>query len=394
MRRFHIASDEEIRRGETTDIYFVRTEKILKSKKLLNTAVVAEVTTGALPRGWDWGVLCGVDEEAYLFDKCPIDVDVMPEGSLFRPYDYNGVREPVMRIEGPYGAFCKLETPLLGLLCQASGIATAAARVKREAGEKIAINFGARRVHPAVAPLIGRAAFIGGLDGVSNLAAAKLIGISPTGTMPHSLVILIGDPRKAWKAFDEVVPKKVPRVALVDTYYDEKVEAIMAATDLKGKLWGVRLDTPGSRKGDFAQIIREVRWELDIRGHKDVKIFVSGGLDDEAVRELGKAGADGFGVGTWISSAPVINFAMDVVEKQGKAVAKRGKLGGKKQVWRCERCIVDIVLPEGNKAPACPRCGFEMIPMLRPLVRNGKVIAKLPKPKAIRKYVLEQLEKL
>ena len=114
----------------------------------------------------------------------------------------------------------------------------------------------------------------------------------------------------------------------------------------------------------------------------------------DPVRELGEAGADGFGVGTWVSSAPVIDFAMDVVEREGKLVAKRGKLGGKKQLWRCERCLIDIVLPDKGKAPTCPRCGFEMGPMLRPLIRNGKIVAELPDPKEIREYVLRQLEKL
>jgi hypothetical protein len=32
--------------------------------------------------------------------------------------------------------------------------------------------------------------------------------------------------------------------------------------------------------------------------------------------------------------------------------------------------------------------------MLKPLVRNGKIAAKLPKPNAIREYVLKQVERL
>ena len=87
-------------------------------------------------------------------------------------------------------------------------------------------------MHPGLTPLIGRAAYIGVLDGVSSLAAAKLLKVRPTGTMPHALIIVYGDQVKAWKAFDEVVSHDVPRIALVDTYYDEKVEAVMAAEAL------------------------------------------------------------------------------------------------------------------------------------------------------------------
>jgi nicotinate phosphoribosyltransferase len=391
---FHTATDAEIKRGDTTDVYFVRTEQVLEAKGLATTKVLAEITTGALPLDWPWAVISGVEEQVRLLEGKPVDVDAFPEGTLFRPRAVNGYRTPVMSVEGSYGSFCRYETPLLGLTCQSSGISTAAARIRKAAGDKPVINFGARRVHPCLSPLIGRAAYIGGLDGVSSLAAAKLLDLTPTGTMPHALIVLFGDQVEAWKAFDEVVPEDVSRIALVDTYCDEKTEAIMAVKALGEKLWGIRLDTPGSRKGDFAAIIREVRWELDIRGFHRVKIFVSGGLTDHTVAELDRAGADGFGVGTWISNAPVIDFAMDIVQKAGEPVAKRGKLGGKKQVWRCERCSIDLVLPYNASGPPCPTCASQTIPMLQPLMRNGKVVVKLPTTTEIRKYVIEQLNEV
>lgn len=394
MRRFHIATDDEIKKAETTDIYFVRTKQVLEAKNLQDVHVIAEITPGELPGGLPWGVLCGIEEEAHLFEGVPVDIYAMPEGSIFHYKDYFGVREPVMRIEGPYGKFCLYETPMLGLICQASGVATRAARVKKAAGEKLVVAFGIRRMHPALAPMLDRAAYIGGFDGISSLIGAKTAGVKPTGTMPHALIIVFGDQVQAWKAFDEVMPEDVPRVALVDTYYDEKIEAVMAAEALKDRLYAVRLDTPGSRKGDFAEIIREVRWELDVRGYKHVKIFVSGGLNEEKVKVLSEAGADAFGVGTYVSNAPTIDFAMDIVEIDGKICAKRGKLGGRKEVWRCVECLTDVVLPFDKPQPNCPKCGGKMEPMLKPLIKNGKIVAKLPSPKEIREYVLKQLEKV
>jgi len=394
MRLFHYASDEEIKRGETTDIYFSRTKEVLEAKKLSKIHAVAEVTAGELPNKWPWGVLCGIEEEAHLFEGYPIDVYAMPEGSIFYHMDYGGIREPVMTIEGPYGEYCLLETPLLGLVCQASGVATKAARIKKVAGEKTVIAFGIRRMHPALSPMLDRAAYIGGFDGVSSLKGAEIIGAKPIGTMPHALIVAFGDQVKAWKAFDEVMASDVPRVALVDTYFDEKIESIMAAEALKDRLEGVRLDTPGSRKGNFADIVKEVRWELDIRGYKKVKIFVSGGLDEESVKVMSEAGAEAFGVGTSVSNAPTIDFALDIIEINGKPVAKRGKLGGKKQVWRCPKCLVDTVLPFKEHSPRCPKCGGDTQAMLKPLIKGGKIVAKLPKPNEIREHVLEQLEKL
>ncbi|MGD8505630.1 MAG: nicotinate phosphoribosyltransferase [Candidatus Bathyarchaeota archaeon] len=394
MPIFHYATDEQIKKGETTDIYFVRTKQVLEAKKLTKVHAYAEVTPGTLPRGWQWGILCGIEEEAHLFEGCPVNVYAMPEGSVIYHEDCKGIREPIMYIEGPYGEFCLLETPLLGLLCQASGVATRAARVKKVAGKKQILAFGIRRMHPALSPMLDRAAYIGGCDGVSSLSGAKITGTKPMGTMPHALIIAFGDQAKAWKAFDEVMPSDVPRVALIDTYYDEKAEAIMAVEALKKQLEGVRLDTPSSRKGDFAQIVREIRWELDVRGYKHVKIFVSGGLDEESIGILSEAGVEAFGVGTAISNAPTVDFAMDIVEMKGKPVAKRGKLSGKKQVWRCPQCLTDVVQLFDLPMPKCPKCGSKTEPMLKTLIKNGKIVAKLPRPNAIRKYVLRQLERL
>jgi len=274
-----IADFATIKRGKTTDIYFERTTQVLQAKGLDKTHVVAEVTTGKLPRNWEWGAFCGVEEVARLLEGMPIDVYCLPEGTIFKPKDEKGYRVPVMFIEGPYGVFAEMETPLLGLICQSTGIATAAARLKKIAWEKLCLSFGVRRMHPALSPVIDRAAYIGGMDGVSCVESANRLGLEPMGTMPHALIIVFGDQIKAWQAFDEVLPEEVPRIVLIDTYSDEKAEAIMAAKALDDRLWGVRLDTPGSRRGNFVELIKEVRWELNIRGHNHVKIFISGGID-------------------------------------------------------------------------------------------------------------------
>src|SRR6185436_19119017 len=193
-----------------------------------------------------------------------VDVSAMDEGLVFEPY------QPVLRIEGTYVDWAKYETALLGLLCQASGIATKAARCKKAAGERQVISFGARRMHPSLAPMIERNAFIGGCDGVAVTKAAELIDADPMGTIPHALVLMVGDTVEALKAFHEVIEPKVRRVALIDTLQDEKFEAIRVAEALGKDLFAVRLDTPSSRRGDLYRIIEEVRWELNLRGFDHV----------------------------------------------------------------------------------------------------------------------------
>ncbi|MDW7971222.1 MAG: nicotinate phosphoribosyltransferase [Nitrososphaerota archaeon] len=392
LRRFHIATDEEIKSGLTSDIYYIRTKEIIE-KKNMNREVVAEISVGKLPRNWEWGVLCGIEELVYLYEGVSVDVFALPEGTIFPKRDINGIKVPLVEIIGRYGNFVSIETATLGFLCQASGVATAAARIKKLAKGKEVLAFGIRRMHPAISPMLDRAAYVGGFDGVSGILGAKLIGIKPAGTMPHTLILIFGDQASAWKAFDEVIDPSVPRIALVDTMWDEKYEGILAAETLKNKLNGIRLDTPGSRKGDFLEIIREVRWELNLRGYNHVKIYVSGGMDEKTVKTLAEGPVDGFGVGTWISNAPTIDFSMDIVEVEGKPISKRGKLSGRKKPWRCNSCYTWKVTPFNIDSIKCPNCGNDMIFMLRKYIEGGKIVGVLESPKEIREYVLKQLER-
>jgi len=148
---FDMASPEEIRAGKVSDVYFLRGREILLAEGE-NPNVVAEIRAGSLPREWPWGVLAGLDEAIDLLEGRGIDVEALPEGSVFY------AEEPVLTVTGPYLEFGILETALLGFLCQASGIATAAARCKLAAEGRPVYSFGARRMHPGISPMIERAA--------------------------------------------------------------------------------------------------------------------------------------------------------------------------------------------------------------------------------------------
>jgi nicotinate phosphoribosyltransferase len=385
-RAFHTATDPEIKAGDVSDVYFSRTIQILKAKGL-RQRVKAEIRLKSFPeKDWSFGVLAGIEEAAALLHGLPVDAWAMDEGTLFSPY------EPVLVVEGTYVDWAHYETALLGFLCQASGIATKAARCKRAAGERQVISFGARRMHPALAPMIERNAFIGGCDGVAVSKAAELIDADPMGTIPHALVLMFGDTVDAVKAFHEVVDAKVRRVALLDTLLDEKFEAIRVAEALGKDLYAVRLDTPSSRRGDFFRILEEVRWELDYRGFEHVKILASGGIDEYEILKLNSL-VDGYGVGTAIANAPVLSFALDIVEIEGKPFAKRGKQSGSKQVWRLPGEIRNAVLPAHTPAPRGAG-GQAAEPLLKPLVTRGRLVRDLPPPRAIRDYVLEQMAKV
>jgi nicotinate phosphoribosyltransferase len=304
----------------------------------------------------------------------------MDEGTVFAPY------QPVLTLEGVYVEWAKYETALLGLLCQASGIATKAARCKKAAGDRQVISFGARRMHPVLAPMIERNAFIGGCDGVAVTKAAELIDADPMGTIPHALVLMVGDTVEALKAFHEVIEPKVRRVALIDTLQDEKFEAIRVAEALGKDLFAVRLDTPSSRRGDLYRIVEEVRWELNLRGFEHVRIVASGGIDEYEILRLNPV-VDSYGVGTSIANAPVLNFALDIMEIEGRPMAKRGKWSGAKDVLRRRGTLQTVVLSAGSPPP--PDGPWDAL--LKPLVTQGRLARDLPPPRTIREFVLDQL---
>ncbi len=380
--RIYVASIDDIKSGDATDIYFVRTRRLLEEAGLKDLRVRAEIHAYSLPSGYDWAVFAGLEEALAILDGLPVTVYALPEGTVFKR------RDPLMIIEGRLYDFIQYETAVLGVLRYSTSVATKAARIKLAAGDKTVLFFGLRAAHPALQPAADRAAYIGGVDGVSGRLAEKYLGLEPRGTMPHAWIIAVGDQRRAWRIYADVYGGETPIIALVDTFYDEREEALMAARELGERLYGVRLDTPGSRRGRMKDIVEEVRWTLNLHGYSNVKIFVSGGLNEESVRELRDV-VDGFGVGTSIAWPPNIDISMDIVEvqKDGKwiPITKRGKLPGARALYKCgdER----KTLPLGNAPDDC-----EAITKI--YVRDGRLVGELPGLDEIREYVKHQLEEV
>jgi len=192
------------------------------------------------------------------------------------------------------------------------------------------ISFGARHVHPDITDVLDYAAIVGGCVGASTPAGARLAGLSPTGTMPHSLVLIFGDTVEAAEAFDRDLDADVPRIVLVDTFKDEAEEALRVAHALGDRLYGIRLDTPSERGRVTADLVKEIRARLDQEGYGHVRITVSGGLNPERITYFKEQGApvDSFAVGSYISGATPIDFTGDIKEIDGRPIAKRGRIPG------------------------------------------------------------------
>ncbi len=309
------ASPDQVLAGLTADVYFVGTLEVLEKQGLAQEVVVAEVFAN---RG---GLLAGMDEAIDLLSGRGLELWATPEGTWVE------ANQVVLRIRGPYRQFALFETAVLGMLAASSGWATAAAAVVAEAGGAPVISFGARHVHPAVASVMDRATLVAGFQGVSTILGARQADLVPAGTMPHALMLMVGDTVSVARLFDAVMPAAVPRTVLVDTFHDEVEEALRVARALPS-LSSVRLDTPRERGGVTAGLVRELRVHLDRAGFGHVGVFVSGGLTPERVAALREAGAAGFGVGHYVAAAPPLDFTMDLKEVSGRPVAKRGRLPG------------------------------------------------------------------
>ena len=102
--------------------------------------------------------------------------------------------------------------------------------------------------------------------------------------MAHSFVTAFADELEAFRAYARAFPDKA--VLLIDSYdtIEGARKAVTVARELAAtgkRLAGVRLDS-----GDLLALSREVRRILDQAGFPEVRILVSGGLDEHDVERL------------------------------------------------------------------------------------------------------------
>lgn len=265
------------------------------------------------------------------------DVHALPEGTPF----FAG--EPLLRITAPIAEAQLVESRLINILHFQTLIASKAIRCRCAAGERSLTDFGMRRAHEADAALLAaRATFLAGFQATATVEAGRRFGIPLSGTLAHSYIEAHASEREA---FENFVASRGPGVTLLIDTYDTR-RAAHTVTELVARHGGrgsapvsaVRIDS-----GELGVEARAVRSILDAGGCRDVRIILSGGLDEQAIARLVQDGTpvDGFGVGTAIDAsadAPTLDMAYKLQEYAGRPRRKRspGKetWPGAKQVWR------------------------------------------------------------
>lgn len=312
-------------------------------------------------------------------------IDAMPEGTLAFP------NEPVVRVVAPLPEAQLLESRLINLMHMSTLIASKAVRCTLAARGRLVTDFGMRRAHGAeAARLAARSAYIAGLDGTATVQAGRNYGIPLFGTMAHSYIQAYGDETRAFEAF--AAAHRGPLVLLIDTYDTEAAAHEVVRLAQRGmSVQAVRIDS-----GDLSHEARTVRAILDQGGCHDIRIYVSGSLDEARIADLLAAGApiDGFGVGTALvtsADAPYLDCAYKLTEYQGEPRRKlsqgKASLAGRKQVWRH---YADDGTPQHDVIGLADE-QLPGTPLLAPVVRDGLRLEPAPPLAAARTRCARQL---
>ncbi|MEU1278226.1 nicotinate phosphoribosyltransferase [Streptomyces sp. NPDC005805] len=377
---------------------------------------VFEVFTRRLPEGRRYGVVAGTGRvldavENFRFDQPVIDflrehrivdeptltwlagyrfrgdVHGYPEGEVYFP------GSPILRVEGSFAECVLLETVILSILNHDSAIAAAASRMSAAAGGRRLIEMGARRTHELAAVAASRAAYVGGFDSTSDLAAGFRYAIPTVGTSAHAFTLLHDSERDAFRAQVDSLGRGT--TLLVDTY--DVAEAVRAAVEIAGpELGAVRIDS-----GDLLLVAHRVRRQLDELGAVNTKIVVTSDLDEYAIASLAAAPVDSYGVGTQLvtgSGHPTCSMVYKLVARARSAdpaaplepVAKKS-LGGKTSIggrkWAARR-LDDQGVPEAEVIGTgeVPReLAGRQLPV--PLVKGGEVVAREPLDAARERHI-------
>ena len=322
--------------------------------------------------------------------------------------------EPLVRVTARLTEAQLVESMLLNVVNFQTLIATKAARVVQAAGGGAVLEFGLRRAQGQDGALsAARAAYIGGVQGTSNVAAGQRYGIPVGGTMAHSWVQSFASEQEAFDRFADFYPDRA--ILLVDTYdtlASGIPHAIPALTRLQERGhtgFGVRLDS-----GDLGPLSRAVRARLDAAGLQRARIVASNDLDETRIAELRAGGApiDVWGVGTRLVTAyddPALGgvYKLVAVHEGGtwQPTAKRSEEPGKatlpgiKQVVRCEdscRATGDLLCRDDEAAEIASQApaGERRRPLLAVCMRDGRRVAPAEPLSAIRDRAAASLDRL
>jgi nicotinate phosphoribosyltransferase len=320
------------------------------------------------------------------------EVFAMPEGTVFFG------DEPTLRIVAPLPEAQLVESRIINLMNLQTSVASKAARCRIAAGDKQLLDFGLRRAHGYEAALLGsRASYIGGFDATACVEASRQFGIPMSGTMAHSFVQAHDREADAFANFAGCHSDHL--TMLIDTYDTGHAAQSVAAlakqlSAKKIKIGAVRIDS-----GELGEEAKRVRSILDAAGCNDIKIIVSGSLDENAIATLVRdhAPIDGFGIGTKLAvsaDAPALDCAYKLHEYADKPRRKRSS---SKSTWPGRRQVHRVYDNHGCISMDMVGCADEICEgkaLLHPVMHNGRRSCPTPLLESVRKHCKAEIATL
>ena len=380
-----------------------------------------EMFIRSLPPDWGYLIAAGIDEALDYICQLQFndqDISYLQKLNLFKPEylnylkhfkfegDIAAIREgtpftaetPIIRVTAKRSQAQIVETILLNIINFQTMIASKASRIVNAAGNANVIDFGLRRAQGRDAGIKGaRATYIAGVNATSNVEAAKIYGIPPSGTMAHSFVMGFEIEIDAFRAYAKTFPDNT--VFIIDTYNTiegaRRAAKVAKEMETKGhRLLGVRLDS-----GDMMNLSEQVRTILDDEGLGYVKIVLSSDLNEYKIDKYTKDNSpvDYYGVGTEMITAKPVSALSGIYKLVEDNLGPRIKLSenkrtipGRKQVYRVEdkngSYLYDVLELEGKY--------HEGNPLLEQAVRGGKKIRETVSLNDVRDYSLDCVTRL
>jgi nicotinate phosphoribosyltransferase len=399
------------RTGLLTDHYELTMVRAALASGAAGRRAVFEIFARRLPGRRRYGVVAGTGRflralEAFRFSSGDLEylsaagiIDDVTAGFL-ASYRFTGdiwgygecdcyfPGSPILVVDATFAEAVVLETLALSIFNHDCAIASAGSRMVTAAGERPIIEMGSRRTHELAGVAAARAAYLAGFSATSNLRAGLDYGVPTAGTSAHAFTLVHDDERQAFMVQLDVLGTGT--TLLVDTY--DVADAVAAAVELAGPgLGAVRIDS-----GDFAELARVVRAQLDALGATGTKIVITGDLDEYSIAALASAPVDGYGVGTALvtgSGVPTAAMVYKLVARADKhgelrPVAKHsvGKptIGGRKWAVRMldnkGRATAEVISTSppvtGDPQPDGLKPGCRVL--LRQLVKNGEFVGDEP----------------
>ncbi len=414
-------SSKEPPKALLTDLYQLTMNAAYLDNHKTDEVATFELFIRSLPKNWGYFIAAGIDEALDYICRLQFndeDISYLQELKLFKPdyLDYlkhfkfegniTAIREgtpftaetPIITVTAKRLQAQLVETILLNIVNFQTMIASKASRIVNAAGNAKIIDFGLRRAQGIDAGIKGaRATYIAGVIATSNVEAARIYGIPPSGTMAHSFVMGFKNEIDAFRAYARTFPDN--SVFVIDTYdtLEGAREAAKVAKEMERdghRLAGVRLDS-----GDMMNLSEQVRTILDDEGLGYVKIVLSSDLNEYQIDKYTEDNApvDIYGVGTEMITAKPVSALSGVYKLVEDNLGPRIKLSeskrsipGRKQVYRVEDKVggylYDVLELEGEYYEGCP--------LLEQVVWGGKKIRETVPLEDVRDYCLDCVARL